>query len=80
MTKKIRCPRCRGIKNMYKIRNGYCATNCGGELVKCPCCLGDGVIEPLEEMVSKVELTETKPTKPNRRYKNGREALSTDTR
>ena len=51
----MRCPRCRGMKKMYKIANGYSAVNCGGPPpVDCPMCLGDGVVKTLEEAAKEV--------------------------
>ena len=37
-----RCVRCNGRKKMYKINSAYSMTNCGGQEVDCPMCLGKG--------------------------------------
>lgn len=44
--KKIRCFRCRGRKELYKIGTAYSADDTGGVKVKCPMCLGEGKILP----------------------------------
>lgn len=50
------CPRCRGRRELYKIMGScYSLTNTGGQLVKCPCCLGEGKIKTLEEAVKDID-------------------------
>jgi hypothetical protein len=45
---QIRCCRCKGRKNLYKMNNGYTHINMGAPLVDCPMCLGTGVMKPFE--------------------------------
>lgn len=47
--KKIRCMRCRGRKQIYKVGSGYSFVDMGGLKVDCPMCKGEGMIESLEE-------------------------------
>ncbi len=54
---KIRCPRCAGLKKVYKIGKGdggYSQVNSGGLLVSCPMCLGEGSIKKLEDAAPEV--------------------------
>jgi len=51
----IRCVRCQGAKKLYKVGGGYCQTNNGGALVKCPLCLGEGMTKPLHLAVKDME-------------------------
>ena len=39
----MRCPRCLGRREMYKINGGWSAVDSGGVLMECPMCLGKGV-------------------------------------
>jgi hypothetical protein len=60
-----RCPRCLGLKYMYKIGNGYSAVDSGGPKCDCPMCLGKGTIKSLEETIKDIQ-----ETKEKRFYKN----------
>lgn len=51
----VRCIRCEGRGQMYKLGNGYTHTNMGGELVTCPLCMGKKKIEPLSVVVNETE-------------------------
>lgn len=67
---KVRCIRCAGSGEMYKLGNGYCQTNMGGEKVTCPLCNGAKVIKPLTD----------KEVKPNEQKKRPSRAKKEDSK
>ena len=56
---KVRCVRCSGRKQVYKVGGIYTLQNTGGVLVTCPLCNGEGKFIPFENL-KKIENIETK--------------------
>lgn len=68
---KRRCIRCRGRKQLYKTKGGWCFENSGGTLTDCPLCLGKGIIDL---MPPKLEDAEEKLNAKKRTLKKIKEA------
>lgn len=58
----MRCPRCRGLKQMYKIGGGYSSVDCGGIKVDCPMCLGEGEVKTLRSACEAAWIGDTDDT------------------
>jgi len=54
--RKVRCLRCSGRKQLYKMGGAYSLIDTGGTKVDCPLCMGAGVIKPLEVVAEEVLL------------------------
>jgi hypothetical protein len=52
----MRCPRCFGRKQVYKVNAGYSLENTGGVVVKCPFCQGEGKVKPLSEVCEDIKV------------------------
>lgn len=80
----MRCLRCRGLKKMFKLGNGYSEVDAGGISVDCPMCLGIGTVKTLESVLKEIEnkdvkdVEEPKIIKKRRRPKSETTSGSTD--
>lgn len=69
----MRCPRCKGRKQMYKMRSIYSHTNTGGVEVDCPMCLGEGKVpDIIDDIIEK----ENKRKSAKKKRENGKEFTS----
>ena len=59
----MRCVRCRGRKEIFKVNGAYCLSDNGGKKVTCPCCSGAGEM-PMLEVQDSVYTAEVVPLKP----------------
>ena len=48
----MRCPRCGGVRKVYKLGGGYTLTNTGGVHVVCPMCNGNGSVPSMDEALA----------------------------
>jgi len=54
---QIICPRCSGLKKMYKVGDGWSSVNFGGVKADCPLCVGVGKIKSLETALNELEVS-----------------------